>query len=433
MKKFLSISICLFLCFYLQAQTIIVPGSEIVSIPLFGNTYITTGGKNMNLIDENGLNSWNDPQLVFSVWFKVSNSGELNIFLRAKNEAKDKSKVKVSYQGISNDIAISGETWAVIPAGKMKVSQPGYIRIDIQGIETSGKSFGSISDIIISGTACKEPLSFVRNFSHYWGRRGPSVHMKYDLPKDTDIEYVYNEVTVPEGNDVIGSYYMANGFSGGYFGMQANRETERRILFSVWSPYETQNPKEIPEEYRIKTLARGEGVHIGEFGNEGSGGQSYLKYMWKAGVTYKFLTRIHPDGKGNTIFTSYFYATDENKWRLIASFLRPKTDTWYKGAHSFLENFNPDQGYITRKVYFGNQWAVTTKGKWIPLTKGTFTYDATAAAGVRQDYKGGMENNQFFLQNCGFFDENTILLSTFERIENLKDRPKINLKKLPLK
>lgn len=130
--------------------------------------------------------------------------------------------------------------------------------------------------------------------------------MKYELPKETDIEYFYNEVTVPEGNDVIGSYFMSNGFSGGYFGMQVNKETERRVLFSVWSPYETHNPKEIPEEYQIKTLARGEDVHIGEFGNEGSGGQSYLKYMWKAGVTYKFLTRIRPDGKGNTIFTSYF-------------------------------------------------------------------------------------------------------------------------------
>jgi len=433
MKKLFLAFICFSLCFGLEAQNVITPDNDIVSIPLFGNTYITAGQRTPDIINENGIIAWGNSEMVFSLWFKASNPGDLNIYLRAKNDAKDKSKVKISVEGFPNEINISGETWSVVPVGKVKVDKAGYIRIDIQGLEKSGKSFGSISDVIISGISAKEPLSFVRNFSHYWGRRGPSVHMKYELSKDIDIEYFYNEVTVPEGNDVIGSYFMSNGFSGGYFGMQVNRETERRILFSVWSPYETHNPKEIPEEYQIKTLARGEDVHIGEFGNEGSGGQSYLKYMWKTGVTYKFLTRIHPDGKGNTIFTSYFFATDENRWRLIASFLRPKTDTWYKGAHSFLENFSPDQGYITRKVYFGNQWAVTTKGKWIPLTQGQFTYDATAGAGVRQDYKGGVEDNCFFLQNCGFFDENTPLRTTFERVTNEKDCPKINLKKLPVK
>lgn len=208
---------------------------------------------------------------------------------------------------------------------------------------------------------------------------------------------------------------------------------ERRVLFSVWSPYDTQDPKDIPEEYRIKKLAQGEGVHIGEFGDEGSGGQSYLVYPWKADITYKFLTRVQPDGKGNTIFTSYFYATDENRWRLIASFSRPKTDTWYKGAYSFLENFIPNQGYISRKVLFGNQWAITTKGKWIPVTQATFTYDATARAGVRQDYKGGIEGHFFFLQNCGFFNDNTTFGTKFERNAENCIKPKIDLKKLPVK
>ncbi|MEA4949691.1 MAG: DUF3472 domain-containing protein, partial [Petrimonas sp.] len=43
--------------------------------------------------------------------------------------------------------------------------------------------------------------------------------------------------------------------------------------------------------------------------------------------------------------TSYFFASDENRWRLIASFLRPKTHVFYTRAHSFLENFIPGQGY----------------------------------------------------------------------------------------
>ncbi len=238
------------------------------------------------------------------------------------------------------------------------------------------------------------------------------------MPEEKQIEWFYNEVTVPEGNDVIGSYYMANGFGQGYFGMQCNSETERRILFSVWSPYDTQDPKLIPDSLKIKMLRRGEGVHIGEFGNEGSGGQSYLRYNWKAGETYKFLTQIHPDEKGSTIYTAYFYAADENRWRLIASFLRPEIDTYYTGAHSFLENFLTTQGYLTRKVNFSNQWFRTTDGEWIESTQSQFTYDATAHARARLDYQGGYEadKNAFYLQNCGFFSESTAYNSKFERV-----------------
>ncbi|TDA79183.1 DUF5077 domain-containing protein, partial [Halomonas marinisediminis] len=85
----------------------------------------------------------------------------------------------------------------------------------------------------------------------YFGRRGPSVHLSYQLPAEKDIEWFYSEINVPEGEDVIGSYYMANGFRDGYFGIQVNSETERRVLFSVWSPYETQDPNNIPEDYKI--------------------------------------------------------------------------------------------------------------------------------------------------------------------------------------
>ena len=49
------------------------------------------------------------------------------------------------------------------------------------------------------------------------------MHLNLQPPKDTgDVLYSYSEITVPEGSDIPGSYYMANGFSGGYFGMQSS-------------------------------------------------------------------------------------------------------------------------------------------------------------------------------------------------------------------
>ncbi|MDR0499027.1 MAG: DUF3472 domain-containing protein, partial [Holophagales bacterium] len=229
------------------------------------------------------------------------------------------------------------------------------------------------------------------------------------------IEWFYNEVTIQEGQDVIGSYFMANGFSEGYFGMQVNSATERRMLFSVWSPFSTNNPNDIPEDQRIVLLAKGEGVNTGEFGGEGSGGQSYLVYPWKADVTYKFLSRARPMDRNRTMYTAYFFDPEKSQWRLIASFSRPATSTWYKRPHSFLENFVPHQGQFTRRGLYGNQWARTKEGVWVEITKAGFTADDTARQGMRTDYQGGLMAGSFYLQNCGFFNETTQTNTVFER------------------
>lgn len=223
---------------------------------------------------------------------------------------------------------------------------------------------------------------------------------------------------------------MATGFAEGYFGIQVNSATERRILFSVWSPFNTDDPKTIPSEKRIVLLRKGENVYTGEFGNEGSGGQSYLRYNWKAGATYRFLLHGKPDLQGNTIYTAYFFAPEQNKWQLIASFKRPATNTYLKRFHSFLENFSPDQGDKQRRVLFGNQWIIDADGEWTALTKASFTYDNTAAKGYRMDYAGGIENGRFFLKNCGFFNEYTPYKSMFQR-PSANMQPKIDLHLLP--
>jgi len=399
-----------------------------INIPLAGNAYITHK-KDGTKISDDGISEWKSAETIISSWFRINTAGKLNLSIRAK-ALSDNAKVLVSLNGKSYPVTLSSKEWTIYPiADGIEINQTGYLKVDIQGLEKDGDYFAELSDLVVDGSALQVEPNYVKDFSYYFGRRGPSVHLKYELPTTDNIEYFYNEVTVPEDNDVIGSYYMANGFGEGYFGMQANSESERRILFSVWSPHVTDNPEEIPENLQIKKMRQGEGVHIGEFGNEGSGGQSYLIYPWKAGETYKFLTQVRPDGKGNTVYTGYFYATDENRWRLIASFLRPQTDTWYKGAHSFLENFIPNQGYITRKVLFGNQWAVTDKGKWVELTDAVFTYDATARKKVRTDYKGGKDGNKFFLQNCGFFNENTPFKAEFVRDKENK-KPSVNFKQL---
>jgi hypothetical protein len=329
-----------------------------------------------------------------------------------------KSVIKITINGKAINVTAESTSEQEFFVGEWQIEGKGYTAIEIQGISKTATSFGSLSSLSISGSAVNATTAFVKdNIDNYfyWGRRGPSVHLNYTMPADKNIEWFYNEITVPIGNDVIGSYYMANGFAEGYFGMQVNSETERRILFSIWSPYKTDNPASIPPEFKITLNKKGSNVYSGEFGNEGAGGQSYLVYPWKAGSTYKFLTQASPTLNNSTNYTSYFFSPEENKWLLIASFNRPKTSNYLKRLHSFLENFAPETGYLERKVFFDNQWVMDDKKEWTELNQVKFTADQTARKNFRRDYSGGLMDGKLYLKNCGFFNESTTIDTIFTR------------------
>ena len=46
--------------------------------------------------------------------------------------------------------------------------------------------------------------------------------------------------------------------------MKVNSSTERRVLFSIWSPHQTDDPKTIPHDEKIKLLKKGNKVHTGK-------------------------------------------------------------------------------------------------------------------------------------------------------------------------
>ena len=123
----------------------------------------------------------------------------------------------------------------------------------------------------------------------------------------------------------------------------------------------------------------------------------------EAGTNYRFLLKGKPAGNNATDYTAYFFAPEIGQWELIASFRRPKTDTYLKRPHSFLENFHTETGNQMRKGLYTNQWIYDTNGQWHEMTKAKFTADATARKESRMDYAGGAEGTNFFMKNCGFF------------------------------
>jgi hypothetical protein len=398
-------------------------------IPVGGNTYLTSENRTKDKISSRRILRWTDPETIISTYFKVDKPGAVMLELSVE-PSEEEAKIKVTMEGGSREVDIPSQAKS-INIGKFEINNPGYVRVDFQGIKGGSPNYATINEVIVK-SADSLNIVFVKDNEanrFYWGRRGPSVHLTYNLPEDKDFKWFYNEIVVPEGEDPIGSYFMANGFGEGYFGIQVNSEEERRVLFSVWSPFKTDDPSEIPQDQQIKLIKKGTDVYTGEFGNEGSGGQSYYRYNWKAGNTYRFLNSVEPDGKGNTVYTAWFFAPEVGEWKLIASFLRPKTDTWYKRPHSFLENFADTKGYIERKAFYQNQWARNAQGGWVELDGARFTGDDIARRGYRVDYAGGLEGNRFFLKNGGFFNEAVEIASNFKRVKS-NNPPEIDFQSL---
>lgn len=403
------------------------------SIPLAGNTFVTAPSPSDRGIDRNGRVRIRGSEKVFSAFFHVDKAATLDLKLSAMSLGEP-----AALEAIIGDqtfmISVPAEKHADLPIGKIEVKEAGYVQVDLKLQSADQDATVDVPSLGVESADESLELSFVRSNDggmFYWGRRGPSVHLGYRVPKEKNIQFAYSEITVPEESDVIGSYFMANGFGEGYFGFQVNGPDTRKVLFSVWSPFSTDNPKDIPEDQRIVKLASGPGVKVGEFGNEGSGGQSFLDYPWVAGKTYRFLTEVKPDGDDHTIYTSWFGDKEANEWRLIASFKRPKTSTYYRGFHSFLENFLTSTGHIARGAEYGNQWVRDTDGNWYECTEAVLTADNTARSGQRVDYAGGGKGTVFFMRNCGFENTNGVVDQAYSRESTESDKPNIDFEKLP--
>lgn len=400
-----------------NTSTEVAPSEYTHRIPAGENSWITHN-QNLDheLITKEGIRNWKGSKPI-KIYFGTTEKGMLMLGLNLKSSS-EKNTIKATLNQESKEISLENDTSGDIYLGQFEVKEAGYQELIL---ETTGENKSKnieIKEVLVAGKAAEGEVIFVQG-NFYFGRRGPSVHLRYTIPETSKkIQYFYNEIEVPQGEDVVGSYFMANGFGQGYFGMQVNSKTERRILFSVWSPYETQDPDEIPEEYRIELLKKGEGVTTGKFGNEGSGGQSYKVFDWKSGSAYKFLLKGIPNGDNSTNFTAYFYAPELGEWQLIASFRRPHTDTYLTNLYSFLENFVPATGDTSREALYKNQWVYDSEGNWTELTKAEFTTDATANADHRLDYAGGVDGNAFYMKNCGFFDDYTKMNTNLERAAN---------------
>lgn len=228
------------------------------------------------------------------------------------------------------------------------------------------------------------------------GKACRSVHLGYPGPAGTAF---YNEATVEASAD--GTYVMACGWAGGYFGIQEVAKGKKLVIFSVWDPHAGDDQQAVPADKRVTLVAKGDAVRTGRFGNEGTGGQSFLDFDWKAGDTYRFLVTAaaDPKDKTRTVYTGHFFDPGKKAWAKLAAFSTPDGGKSLSGYYSFVEDFRRDKVSLTkpRRAAFGNGWVRTAKGDWEPLTAARFTADANPATNI----DAGAVKDRFFLATGG--------------------------------
>jgi FKBP-type peptidyl-prolyl cis-trans isomerase len=355
---------------------------------------------------------WKDPNQVLHYYFYLRKKGTLQVTLLAKNKAAG-SVVQVSIPGKKAQITIpKSDKYVSLKVASTIVKDSGFYEIVLEDIRQGGQSVADIQGIELSGTAVPG-----MHFNPKPRRNAASVHLRYPLPDSAKAVAFYNEITIPVGANDPHSYYMANGFSRGYFGIQIISPTERRVIFSVWDAgNEPVDRSKVPEDKKVQLLATGREVVADGFGNEGTGGHSHWVYPWKNGTTYGFLvTAMRDTVKMTTIYTGYIYLPEMKQWKLLASFKAPLDGGYLKNLYSFVENFSGENGQLQREALYRNQWVQLEDGKWQELTTAVFSTDATGSAGDRIDYGAGESDGQFYLWNGGFQPANVKMGDRFTR------------------
>lgn len=347
-------------------------------------------------VSTNGITNWRSATNQ-ALWFgDIKTNGTIQAAVELRLAANTTSKLRLDVAGQSREVEVTGNGPDLVTArfGEFQIKEPGYQKFALSALNAA-PPFGDVVALLLDGVSTNNS-----HFNMKPRRNAASVHLSYPSPRGTNVAAFYCEATGIE--EPLATYYMACGWHRGYFGMQVNSATERRIIFSVWdSGNEAISRSKVADSNRVTLVAKGEGVYSGDFGNEGTGGHSHLKYNWKTGTRQKFIVTAQPTNETFTIYSGYWFHPDKQQWMLISSWKAPRDGGWLRRLYSFSEDFGGNRGHLPRKALFGNQWLRTDRGQWLEVTTASFSHDSTGRAD-RLDRFMGVENGDFFLHHGGF-------------------------------
>ncbi len=194
----------------------------------------------------------------------------------------------------------------------------------------------------------------------------------------------------------------------GYYGptWKADGTVNSGFNFSLWSY--GRGKKEPPIEQLSHLIAAGHpSAQFSGFGHEGTGvkirGWEPLK--GRQGQRQAIALRVEPGPKYDTYY-SWFYATDEKRWRLFGAGRKFNKGKPLKslGVGSFVEVPGPPHKqrtgeYPRRMRYRG--WVMNAKGQWSPLDR-MRNGNVNKQTGLTHTDRGLTDDGRFYLQTGGW-------------------------------
>ena len=217
-----------------------------------------------------------------------------------------------------------------------------------------------------------------------------------------------------------GTYFCVCGFNKGYFGIQELANSKKLVLFSVWDPSSGNDAKKVPESKRVQMLHKEEDVRVGRFGGEGTGGQAFFDYDWKADQTYRFCVTAEVQSDERTAYTGYFYLPETKEWKKLVTFSALSEGKPLGGYYSFVEDFrrNKISASKTRHAEYGNGWVKPLKGDWQRLNQAKFTADSNPAENI--DAGPLPDKHAYFLATGGELENKTVKLRQSMKLDGDK-------------
>ncbi len=351
-------------------------------------------------------------------WYPVISIGGYELFVEMALPKGEKSKLQAVISSPENpdvatverEIELTGTgEFERISLGNLEVRKKAYYRIALIPVSKTGEEFAKIRNLLFDSPGESQGEVHATEYL-----TSPSVHLwiraeDADKEPKREFDWLYGEIQVPEGFDPMYTYYMSIGFVRGYFGIQVNSATDRRVLFSIWdSSDEEIDRAKVKDEDRVQLIDKGEDVYAGSFGNEGTGGQSYWKYPWKTGQRVRFLMNARRLPGDFVAYSAWFMDEDAEGWKYMATWKAPKENRVLDGFYSFLENFGQGNGQEVRQAYYSNYWGREVGGDWIEMPDVRVTHTDGTPEG-RRDYGGGKapdQSNRFYMESGGYTGTN---------------------------
>lgn len=236
--------------------------------------------------------------------------------------------------------------------------------------------------------------------------RPAAAHTRFSSPQATDGVRMW----IMEMDAVPGElgFYAPITTPFGYYGPSWNADgtVKSGMNFSLWSYGRGKQEPPIGELSHLLAIGHREAKFSG-FGHEGTGVKirGWEPLAGRQGQRQAFALRAEPGAQFNTYF-SYFYATDEQRWRLFGvgrqkPKRRPLEHLW---VGSFVEVPGPPQRQrtgsgIRRMRYRG--WVSQTGETWHPLSTMNVG-DVDKQTGLTYTDRGLDPDDWFFMQTGGW-------------------------------